>query len=242
MNFPVFFRKPEPTGDPPRSAPGFIRPFRWLILLAGLSAGVAEIRAEDPVRPVISLENREGLTIEAEVVSVLRAERKGGSWLCFRKPGEDRLFLYPFAALSESSLTRLSAIHSTGSGLFIADGVTGEQIDFLEEYLAAGPRERLRLERSELKKDERKLEREWERMRDQAWRLQQQLAAASPEMRDPIASGFRKSLAARDRARKQLVLLQAAIRRLEARIETLRELGVPMDDDDDGAREAAVFE
>ncbi|MFP4351760.1 MAG: hypothetical protein ACLFRP_02285 [Puniceicoccaceae bacterium] len=93
-----------------------------------------------------------------------------------------------------------------------------------------------------MKKDERKLEQEWKRLRDQTWRLQQPLAAARPETRARIASGFRTSLAARDQARKQLVLLRAAIRRLQSRIEALRELGVPIDGQDHGAPESGIFE
>lgn len=210
-------------------------------ILCGLVGWAAFAQASAPERPVIAIESQEGSVIEAEVVSVLRQKDTHSSWLCFRKPGEDRLFLYPFASLSEASLTRLSTLYSGGDGFLFADGITSDQLDFLEEYLAAGPRERLFLELIELEKDERKLEREWERLRDQTWRVQQQLAAATPEMQKRIAPAFRRSLAARDSTRRQLVLLQAKIRRLESRIETLRNLGVPMDNDK-LTREDVVFE
>lgn len=193
----------------------------WL----GFSAGMA--RPSDAV--LVPIENAEGKVVEAEVVSVLRVDRKE-SWLCFRLPEKERLYLYPFSSLSRQTVTRLSGLHGRG-GILVADGMTGEQLGFLEEYLEAGPRERLVLELREARKKERLLSREWERLQKQTWQLQQQVARTrDPVHRQRVEDLFRQSLAARDRTGKQLSLCRADIRRMEERIVLLRRMGVEVED------------
>lgn len=204
---------------------------KWipLWLLAGFSAGWASESPDDDGPVILPIENRDGLVLEAEILSVIRVDRKT-SWLCFRPTKKDRLYLYPFSSLSKSTLTRLSGVYS-GSGLLVVDGATSEELDFLNDYLAAGPRERLLLEIREARKKERLLEREWERLQDQTWTLQQQVARTEdPELRARNEAVFRQSLAARDRVGKQLALCRAEIRRMEKRIEVLRRMGVDIED------------
>lgn len=185
-----------------------------------------------PAREIepIPITNVDGVTIEAEVLSVVRNE-KNDSWLCFRIPDGEDLFLYPFSRISRTSLDLLSATFAGESGqLLVADGLTGHQIDLLEEYLAAGPREQLLIELREARRIERLLSREWKRLQDQTWQIQQQLAGIKdPDQKIRVTQLFQTSLAARDRTGKQLVLLQAKIRRIEERIDLLRRIGAPLE-------------
>jgi len=168
--------------------------------------------------------------VEGEVVSVVRVDRKE-SWLCFRLAENERLYLYPFSSLSRRTITRLSGLHGSGD-ILVADGVSGDQLDFLEEYLEAGPRKKLILELREARKKERLLAREWERLQKQTWELQQQVARTPDAThRQRITGLFRQSLNARDRTGKQLALCRAGIRRMEERIALLREMGVVLEDD-----------
>jgi len=208
---------------------------RWLCLpltllpvWAGWSAA-PEKRAEDgPI--VVEIENTEGLTLKAEIVSVIRVN-PSRSLLCFRPLSKDRLFLYPFTSLSPATLTRLSGIHSQ-SGLVVVDGATSEELGFLNKYLAAGPRGKLLLELGEARKKERLLEREWKRLQEQTWTLQQQVARTKdPELRARNAIFFQKCLMTRNRAGKRLSLCRVKIRRMEERIAVLRRMGVDIEDD-----------
>jgi|GEM_PF-6041452 hypothetical protein len=177
------------------------------------------------------IENTEGVVINVEIVSVIRSEQKNQSWLCFRKPKDPHLYLYPFTSLSTSSLERLSAFYSDKSGLVVVNNATGPQLDVLTKYLKAGPRERLVIELREKRKIERLLEREWKRLQDQTWELQKNLAAAkTAEQRQLIGPLFQTSLRARDRTGKQLVLVQRDIRVLLERIALLRSMGVEIED------------
>tara|TARA_R100000027_G_scaffold54802_2_gene43881 strand:+ start:2143 stop:2763 length:621 start_codon:yes stop_codon:yes gene_type:complete len=181
-------------------------------------------------REIVTITNQEGVSIEAEVLSVVETTDRS-RFLCFRKPKGKDIYLYPFTSLNRQSLEYLSVTFK-GSGLVVADGLTGPQLDMLEEYLAASPRERLVLELRDARKTEALLEREWSRLQAQTNRLQMQLAQAKdPTQRAHIQNLFRQSLRARDRTGKQLVLLQAEIRRMEDRIEFLKKMGIPIEDD-----------
>ncbi|MEM0965390.1 MAG: hypothetical protein AAGJ81_04450 [Verrucomicrobiota bacterium] len=184
-------------------------------------------------KSVVELENLDGAIIEAEIISVVEVERQG-SFLCFRKPDSKHIFLYPFTSLSKASLAHLSSLHTRGNGskFLVADGVTGRQLDVIEEYLDAEPRERLVIELRELRKKESFLAREWKRLQQQTFQLQQSLAGArTPEQRARIRPLFQESLRARDRTGKQLVLVQRDIARLEERIALLKSIGVDIPDD-----------
>ena len=202
---------------------------RWIlpfILISSLNASSLSVNQ----RKTVAITNIEGITINAEVLSVVRSS-KDSSWLCFRKPDGKDLFLYPFSQISKESLLLLSETFA-GNGLLVADGLTGPQLDVLAEYLAADPRERLLIELRQARKTERLLAREWKRLQDQTWKLQQQLAAVTdPNFRPTAIRAFQNSLRARDRVGKKLVLLQAEIRRMEERIELLQRIGVPIEDD-----------
>ncbi len=208
---------------------------RWAFLLLPFLSSSSlvfsqQTRSEKEESVILEIENTQGIVLEAEVLSIIRVHSRA-SWLCFRPTDQDRLYLYPFSSLAPRTLDRLEAVYS-GSGLLVADGVTPGQLDFLEKYLAAGPREKLVLEVREARKKERLLEREWKRLQDQTWRLQQQVARTrDAELRKRNAVFFQRSLAARDRVGKQLVLCRAEIRRMQERIELLRNMGVEIEDD-----------
>ncbi|MBC2600595.1 hypothetical protein [Puniceicoccus vermicola] len=196
----------------------------FLTLILGISGLTAA------PRKVVSITNTEGVTIEAEIISVVRS-KNDVSWLCFRKPKGKDFYLYPFASLTRSSLDLLSTTFQ-GNELVVVDGLTGPQLDMLDEYLAASPRERLVLEVQDARKRERLLSREWKRLQNQTWQIQQQLAGIQdPQHRVRVAALFQQSLRARDRTGKRLVLLQAEIRRMEERIDLLKSMGVPIEDD-----------
>ncbi len=206
---------------------GAVLPIPVLLTLIATLAPIGKADADDP-EPVV-LENREGVALEARVLSVIRMEESDGLWVCFQPLEKDRLFLYPSSFLSEATVTRLSTL-AEGGNLLVADGVSAWQLDFLERYLEAGPRERLALELREARKKENLLEREWKRLQGQTWELQQQVVRTrDAEHRKRVEALFRQSLEARDRVGKQYVLCQATIRRLEERIETLRGMGVEID-------------
>ncbi|MGE9291733.1 MAG: hypothetical protein ACQKBT_12115 [Puniceicoccales bacterium] len=195
-----------------------------------LAAFLASSSLPAAPRKVVSLTNTEGITIQAEIVSVVRSKEKT-AWLCFRKPNGRDLFLYPFSSLSRSSLDVLSTTYQ-GNDLIVADGLTGPQLDMVEEYLAADPRERLVLELRDAQKKERLLEREWKRLQDQTWQIQQQLVRIQdPAQKQRASALFKESLRARDRVGKQLVLFQAKIRRMEERIALLQKIGIPIETD-----------
>lgn len=199
---------------------------RFLVLLLFLATGFLH----GAPREIVTITNQEGVSIEAEILSVVQTEDRS-RFLCFRKPKGKDIYLYPFTSLTRQSLDLLSVTFKGGS-LIVADGLTGNQLDTLEEYLDASPRERLVLELRDARKTENLLKREWTRLQEQTNRLQIQLAEArDPAQRARLQELFRTSLRARDRTGKQLVLLQAEIRRLEDRIEFLQKMGIPIEDD-----------
>jgi len=204
----------------------------YLILLAGLFIGMAG--GWGGSRDLIPITNLEGATVEAHVFSVVRTEDQR-AWICFRKAGDRQLFLYPFSQLSRSTLDLLSETFAgeARDQLIVADGLTGRQIEILEQYLAADPREQLILQLREARRAEIRLSREWKRLQDQTWQVQKQLAQIQdPNLRAPANRAFQASLHARDRTGKQLVLLQAEIRRMEGRVDFLRRVGVPIGEKD----------
>jgi len=190
--------------------------------------GMAEEEVKKPV--FLHIENLDGAVLEAEVMSIVRTEEKR-SWLFFRAVEKERFFLYPFSSLSVDTLGTLSNIYET-NGLLVADGVTSAQLEILEKYISADPRERLLLKLREARKKERFLNREWERLQKQTWQLQQDLARTTdPVVRKNVASAFQNSLRARDRVGKQLSLCRVEIRRMEENLSLLRRMGVDIEED-----------
>jgi len=171
----------------------------------------------------ISVVNEEGQELKIQPLSLLHTE-EDDTWVCFRLPQSQRWYLYPLDKLTPAS--RVSVVSAGEKGyLLVADNITGEDLDFLEEYLRAEPRERLRLRQVELIRRKRELSRQTDQIREQTNRLQMQVAQTTdPVLRQRLMDVFQRSLRDRDRYSRQLGLVQAELDRLRRNEDRLQRL------------------